>query len=889
MSQRYVLSYTILFAIMFTLCYGWYWLYGRTFLWAGDGLEQWYAFFAYAGEWQRKVLHSIFIEHKLSIPMWEMSLGYGSDIIASIGWELADPLNWISFLFKKEQLELALDCTIIIKYYLSGLAFIAFARYKGYKNFTCLFGAISYAFMGCLIIGVFQALFLPPYYVFPIVMLGVEKFWKERKPLIYILSMAFMLFTYFYNAYMMLLFVGIECVIYWFVEYNGKKDAKSFASWVGAFALATMMSIGIAAVMLLPIMNQFLGQDRIKSDFYIPWIFSLGYYKTAIINFANYGDFGRDDRYGFGFFSVFAVLFLIFKRKEYKRDYIRLIVFAVVLFIPYINRIFNGFAYTANRWIFIMGLFMINACCMALENIVEDFHTNRFKYLTVIGIYICLIAIDSKYPGSVSTVLFMALACLLFFLSDKNGLYFQLLALALVMISSFATNYVAFNKDYYNLTGINAERGTSYKYTAIYKESKLLDDINFKEGYRFDAVDSIPRQPNMNWVGEYYGFNRYSTLYNPLVDKFIVSTGVMKAPYPQRDGNLDKETVLENIFGVKYYLWDKDNITAPPYGFDTFEKEGVINGINKSTNTVLLSREDALPMIFGYNRSFSESYFESVPMFERVNLLRKGVVLSNGSEPGSLQNNHEINYKMEFPDTVTKEGNVYKVTADRSIVKLRFDNIKDSEVYVGLKGMRNLPANRPKLFGFMFELVAMKGDENVLSAGNLFDMTTGRGHMYSGREDRLVNLGYVNETIDGIALQFDQAGEYQIDEIKINALPKTELDSIGRDLNQIASNINIQGNVLQADVDLQKDQYIYIAVPYSKGWKATLNDAPVEIERANVAFMAIKAPKGKYALKMHFTTPYLKEGAMISLFSLLLVLGYWLYDRRNRHFVPGRK
>ena len=39
---------------------------------------------AYYGEYLRGILYTLFVEHKCTMPMWDMHIGYGSDILTTL-------------------------------------------------------------------------------------------------------------------------------------------------------------------------------------------------------------------------------------------------------------------------------------------------------------------------------------------------------------------------------------------------------------------------------------------------------------------------------------------------------------------------------------------------------------------------------------------------------------------------------------------------------------------------------------------------------------------------------------------------------------------------------------------------------------------------------------
>lgn len=103
-NKRYswLIKYTITFIIVSLITYSLQLFYGKSFIYsevglAGDGLVQHYNALAYYGNWMWTILKNIFLEHRLSIPEFDMSIGLGGDIISTLNfYAMGDPLNLLA-------------------------------------------------------------------------------------------------------------------------------------------------------------------------------------------------------------------------------------------------------------------------------------------------------------------------------------------------------------------------------------------------------------------------------------------------------------------------------------------------------------------------------------------------------------------------------------------------------------------------------------------------------------------------------------------------------------------------------------------------------------------------------------------------------------------------
>ncbi len=71
------------------------------------------------------------------------------------------------------------------------------------------------------------------------------------------------------------------------------------------------------------------------------------------------------------------------------------------------------------------------------------------------------------------------------------------------------------------------------------------------------------------------------------------------------------------------------------------------------------------------------------------------------------------------------------------------------------------------------------------------------------------------------------------------------------------------------------DGWLFVAIPFEKGWSATVDNEDVEILRADYGYSAIKLKNGTHSFELNYKTPYLNYGIAISLLGLLIAF-VWL-------------
>lgn len=117
-----------------------------------------------------------------------------------------------------------------------------------------------------------------------------------------------------------------------------------------------------------------------------------------------------------------------------------------------------------------------------------------------------------------------------------------------------------------------------------------------------------------------------------------------------------------------------------------------------------------------------------------------------------------------------------------------------------------------------------------------------KSHMYGGKHQYLVNLGYTNKNVNKIKIKFKK-GNYFIDNIIVYSRSKSEIQNSIDNLEHIAGDVKYTTNKFEYNVKLEENENVFISIPYSKGWKAYVNGEKKDIIKVDDAFMALKLEK----------------------------------------------
>lgn len=195
---------------------------------------------------------------------WGNSLGGNN--MGFFAYYLASPLNWITLLFKPEDMPQAIYVLTLLKTGLCGLSFAVFLRHgvrsgKEHPFLQVLF-ASCYAMMSYNILYGMCLMWMDGVILLPVILLGVEKMLSGERGMLYVLSLALLLVSNYYITYMVGLFTGAYFILALFIRDRGL-SGRDKAKIMLRFSLNTGYAFGLAMPVILPaLLNLSLGKGQ---------------------------------------------------------------------------------------------------------------------------------------------------------------------------------------------------------------------------------------------------------------------------------------------------------------------------------------------------------------------------------------------------------------------------------------------------------------------------------------------------------------------------------------------------------------------------------------------------------------------------------------------------
>ncbi|MCR4892334.1 MAG: YfhO family protein [Lachnospiraceae bacterium] len=917
--SAYFAAYTALFCIAAILTLGYFFLYHKSFIWNHDGVKQHYNGLLYYSRYLKSVLASLFGGGPMP-GKWDFSIGYGSDVITTLHYyAVGDPLTLLSAFVPVSLMEFFYCFLFTLRSYIGGLGFSAYSLHHGNSRFSTLLGALIYSFAAYgLTLGLMHSCFMIPVAYFPFIILGIDKIFEKKSPFLFIFFTAISAASNFYFFYMQLILIICYAVFRYFRTY-GRLKARDLLKTLGAFLLYGLNAFLIAAIMLLPVLSVMFSSERFKAEKSVEILYSIKYYLSFFADFATTVRPGAWTLMGFTSLSTLAVVILFVKREPSKKGLrIVFLVTTAFLLIPVCGFILNGFAYVTNRWTWAYAMVVAFTVASVYPGLFTLTDGEKKKIILVCMAVVCIGAASflSRNEENLASEVFLLLLCCGLILTDFSRVKrerVQLAALVCLLIgfslnalfhfsvreSNWTSEFLNFREANSLLleknpdsllppsgTGNNAfARGGNGGENDFYRLEELETDTTINS--------SIQRGVR--------GTRFYFSLTSPYVSEFL-NKMYCNWPKDYDYSGVESRAGLEALASVKYVLAGDGGEKDIPYGFEKL----VATGDTPAGHTDLYEAKNFLPLGYTYEGYIPKNEFDGMSVTERQNAMLSGAVLSESD----FQAVEAVDDSRDALISITPKGdmdmteNSFTVRRNASVT-LSINRVANAETYVILKnfsfrgfGPREAYDEGAWAGLTPYEQAIVRRDQKKESAESTTSLMVTEGEnskiieyfapwddFYCGRKDFLVNLGYHGEGESSVRISFRNAGVYTFDSLEVRCQPLESVsEKIQRLSEDVLTDLNVGADKVTGRIQLDKPKILVLSIPYSKGWKATVDGQTQELKRANLMYMALELGQGEHEICLTYQTPYLQMGMVLTILGILMLCGILLVRR-----IWGRK
>lgn len=924
--KRYYFIYSCLFVIIATAVFSSFIINKKSFIWEPDGLMQHYTTLVYFGRWARKILRNLFINHKLVIPMWDLNIGYGSDILTTLHfYGFGNPFLLISIFVPSRYTDYLYGILALFYLYLSGITFSGFCFYKKKQYPAVLAGVFSYVFCGfALFTSVRHPFFILLMCYLPLLLLGAEYIFDNKSPAVFILMVFVSAISNFYLFYMLVIGV-ILYVVLRFLSVNHSRFWKELLSAAGKFALYGITGTLMAGIVLVPVISVLVNSARANSELSYHMLYDISYYKRFITDFMSHAVVGNWTILGFTG-PAFVALLALFGKKGRKTLKAGFIILTLMLCLPVAGKIMNGFSYVSNRW---CGIYAALISYILVCMWPELFALTKNQLKTVLygsGIYFILLIILDEGVGENSFASFGVVMCTIaaLLLQDKGEMFskhikrdISVALVGLVILNVCINGYYLndFNEDDYVSEHVDLGEALS---RMTHSDAGAVKKVNgaSKDAARYEGSGDMR---NDNTLTEVPGISFYWSLAKGEISQFqsemLFHASTFKTSIDYYGNN--RRTFLNALSGVSCLVARGEDTAFLPFGY---KKAGTVE-MDENIFSVYENKY-TLPLCYTYSTYISRGAYDKIEPSGKQEALLQGALIEQ-EELVSDRFKEEVpditgvsvDYSIKYDPQIVDQGNgTFLVTAPSKKITLEFDGKENSETYVYIKGLDSQARTKLELFldddqknkpgsklsrMSRIELNKIKDKDrknNKWSSSNTkYDINIStdyssvilkdksRYHQwYEDEEDYLINLGYRKEGCKKVTIQFPRAGVYHFDELKVLCQPMDHYaGQAGRLKEVLPSRFDIGINRMDVDIDIDDDRLLFFSIPYDKGWTAYVDGKKEEVLQANTMYMALPLKAGGHTVVLKYETYGLKQGALVSAAGFGLWLVIILFGKRK--------
>lgn len=872
----FYLTYTFVFAVLFFLCFGIHLLINdKSLLHRIDSFNMHYSSYIYAGR-----LFKAFFKNP-EIRMWEPNIGYGADILNLIGGYFTDPLYLATLWIPEKYSETVFNAIVVFRLYLTGISFSILSFKRGNRFYPTFCGMIIYTFSSCAYIGLNQSGFLIPLYIVPLLIIGADELYEKKKPTLYVILLAYYAMTSFYFVYMFAIMLVCYCLLKWILTPKANRTIKDLIGKVFMFFFYSAWSALIAAFTLVPLAFVMKEMGRLGLRRYVPVLYDFEFYKDFYQGYiTSFNMLGRESMLGSSVivFLSLIVLFML-KRKDYLRLKIEIILMTLGLLIPFVGYIFNGMNYPANRWSHFYILVLSYMTVVIIPEIPSLSKKKRLLLITVTALYFFLgmTVFNAGVSGfAVIAVFALAISVLILFLDKLPKKYYGYICIAIACISVIPPAFYKYSVTTSTSMIYLVPAGKGYSLLTEENGLRLINGLEVNDGTRYNHAETVMQYKNTSMLTGKSGTNFYFNFYNDYIDRFHQSICLNCSPCNFNYDGLDNRSELMALLGVNYYLIN-DEPSALPVGYEPD------NALEYQQYKLLTSKyKNSLFTLF--DRSVSEKEFNELSPAQKQEVLMKACVTDISSDDSNTLINNlkesEIPYAVDSCDEgVTITNNTVSVTKENTGFVLTFDKICDAELYFYIK---NFDKNELYPVDYFVRINGLNDGEEISVHSTYFISASYIFHMYGGKHNWLINVGKTTTPVDQLHITFDAPGTYSFECMKLYKNDITSIEENIKGLDHGISNLELLTDKVRLDCNTKTDKYLFMAIPYSSGWKAYDNGQRVDILHGDIGFMALKLSPGNHQIELQYERPGFKAGLIISCVSLTAFIVYEVITRKKK-------
>ncbi len=818
--------------------------------------------------------------------LYNWSVGMGMDYLGLVSYYLASPLNLLSVLCPEGWLLEFYSLLMPIKLGLASLFFAIFLKKIFQKNdlsialFGCFYGYCAWA-LGYQ----WNIMWLDSFALLPLVALGTVALLKDKKFVLYTVTLFLSIFSNYYIGFFVCIFVFLVFFCYEICRWAG---FRKFFTDLFRIALFSALAIGMTAILELPALAALENTQSSVNNFPIGFRLNIASKSTwmglldAMRQVAGNMNGGLKPSFKEGLPNLYCGVgtvifsFLFLSAKDVKlRDklcsVILLLFFMLSFIIRQLDYIWHGFHFTnmiPYRFSFLFSFVMLYMAYRAFL-LRRKFRLWQIILSGILAVGIMLCSDDRTKPVYLAyNCVFLLLYLSILIYSQYRGkpaagdpeakaalrqqrryrrqlagtLLFGVMAVELIM------NLVNFSVSFPSTGVSNYPQGTTYAASMIRYMKEREEDNLF---YRAEVTHA--QTLNDGALNDYHGISTFTSSANVRVTEFMKALGYGALNTYNRYCFETSSPVANLFLNLKYMLERSGNVAQTRY----------FNDIHHFGDVHLLENTAYLPLGF-----LADSQLINVDFKGKSNnftFQNELLAAASGISGDVWQLFYGANLKIDSTDvTLNSKTNsgycsyttaedtggtvVYTYTANKfGLVCFDLNLSKRNNFSVWKNGI--------ELYSETYSIPQMLSACDVVPGDTVEIKLTCKSNETGNIR---INCGILNDT----------AFQAAYEALAESTLALTEF-----------SNTRIAGTI-----DCHKDGVLYTSIPYDGNWQATVDGEPAQIVLIGDAMQGLLLSQGSHEIRFTYENKAFSLGWKISLgcFAVFLALYLAIYRPKRK-------
>lgn len=756
--------------------------------------------------------------------LYSWDVGMGVNFAALYSYYLASPLNFLIILCPKALIIEFMTYMIVLKMGLSGLTMCYYLRkHCRTMDLGCVFFGIFYAMSGYMAAYSWNIMWLDCILLFPLIVLGLERLCREKKPMLYVISLGISILSNYYISIMICMFLVVYFIC--LLVLDRVDSARELWQRAWRFALYSLLAGGLAMVTLLP--EIYALQATASGEFNFPQ--TVTQYFTIFDMLARHignvqSETGLDHWPNIYCSVAVLLMFGIYVQNKAieireKAVYIVLLAFFYLSFsVNVLNFIWHGFHYPNSlpcRQSFIY-IFLVLLICYRAYTKLRWINMRRINLAFALAMGYVLLAqkliTDDGFHFIVFYIamLFLALYYLFFWMWKHKKASYNALAMGMLLL---VTVEAAENM---TVTSVTTTSRTAYTEdnadVRTLVEKAQAEDTDF---YRFEKISRKTKDDGA-WMN-FPSVSLFSSMAYAHCSDFFRLIGCEASTNAY---SITGSTPLVNmLFGVRYALYSEE---------PEQEEKRALEYVDASGSTQLYRNLYSLPL--GYMMSDDE-------LTAWLTDIGTPALVQN-SLCDALQTNPVLISVLGMPN-----GEEYDFAADQA-----------GEYYVYISNPR-------------IKKVTVNYETTAVSFDN-----TDRGFF--------LELGWLEEG-EMVNLRSDTTGQSM--QCEVYRFDYGALDSVYKKLNDSALTVTGWDDTeVQGIIEVEENGVMMTSIPYDPGWSVWVDGVQMETQEVKECFLGVRLTEGTHEIVLRYFPQGLKAGMLLTAISILVIAGLYLLEQKKK-------